>query len=149
MRLRKMKKTDDDFKPVCSLMDKHSDPHTFLDVERYDDYFSFMMYDIKDKKKRRSSDIVVKDRDALMRLVEFLNEWDFTDIEKMFVECNCGFDALKFTKVKKDYYNEEEDSVYIDYYWSFHGRVGNRNVIEVEISKDQALVLANQLMNSI
>lgn len=144
--------------PVCSLLDTDAEVRTFFDAEAdWDEKFQvlyFFMYDIKDKKKRRMSDIVVsydKRKDDLADLIKFLRDWNFSAAKygigyapRFWLDCDCLSDAFRFTKIKKELYNDKEDKVYIDFFssgWSLK----KKQTIEVNITKEQAKVLARQL----
>lgn len=138
--------------PVCSLLDANAKVRTFFDVEAdWDEQFPvlyFMMYDIKDKKKRRMSDIVVdysKRKDDVLKLVQFLRKWSF-DKDKTslyYFACDCNTDLFAFTKLR-NFREDKDDNMYIDFF-SSGGSFRKKQTIEVNITKDQALVLANQL----
>lgn len=144
--------------PVCSLLDADAKVRAFFDVEAdWDEKFQvlyFFMYDIKDKKKRRMSDIVVsydKRKDGLVDLIKFLRDWNFSATKygigyapRFWLDCDCLSDAFRFTKIKKELYNNDNDNVYIDFF-SSGGSFKKKQTTEVNITRDQAEVLANQL----
>lgn len=141
-------------RPLCALLDIKAAVRTFFDVEYdYDPKFKvlyFTMYDIKDKKKKRASDIIVSYIDRAFEiesLVEFLNDWDFgtDEMPKFFLDCDCGADLLKLFKVKKDAFGDDEDNMYIDYFSSGSGRFRRKQTIEVNITRQQAELLASRL----
>lgn len=150
--------------PICSLLDANAKVRTFFDVEAdWDKQFPvlyFQMYDIKDKKKKRMSDIIVgykkqiddevfKNRTKdLKNLIIFLKDWEsFEKVSSNFyLDCDCFEDLFKFTKLKKEYFKDKEDNMYIDFF-SSGGNFKKKQTIEVNITKDQALVLAEQLEN--
>lgn len=140
--------------PICSLLDADAKVRTFFDVEAdCDEKFQvlyFSMYDIKDKKKRRMSDIVVRydeRKDDLIGLIKFLKDWKFSATgyaPRFWLDCNCLSDAFRFTKIKKEIYNDREDKVYIDFF-SLGGSFKKKQVTEAGITRDQAEVLAKRL----
>lgn len=137
---------------ICSLLDVNAEVRAFFDVEADCDeklpmlYFS--MYDIKDKKKKRMSDIIVDcdtRKDELFDLIKFLRDWNFKKfLSYYYLSCNCETDLFKFMKLKKEYFNDKEDNMYICYF-SSGGNFKRKQTIEVNITKDQAKVLASQL----
>lgn len=140
--------------PICSLLDVNAKVRTFFEVEAdWDKQFPvlyFMMFDIKDKKRKRMSDIIVdysKRKDDVLKLVQFLREWSF-DKDKTssyYFACDCNTDLFAFTKLKKGYFREDkDDNMCIDFF-SSGGTFKRNQIIEVNIIKDQALVLADQL----
>lgn len=145
---------------VCSLLDANAETRTFFDVEAdWDGKFRvlyFLMYDIKDKKKKRMSDIVVsydKRKDDLNDLIRFLKDWKFSATKygigyapRFWLDCDCLSDTFRFTKIKKELYNDKEDNVYIDFF-SSGGNFKRKQVVEVNITKDQAKILVEQLEN--
>lgn len=146
--------------PICSLLDADAKIRTFFDVEADpDDQFPvlyFFMYDIEDKKKKRMSDIIVNYRtkeNDIIDLIKFLKNWNFSTVKlnmdsapKFWLDCDCLVDGFRFIKIKKEVYNEKEDNMYIDFF-SSGGNFKRKQVIEVNITKQQAEVLANQLEN--
>lgn len=145
---------------ICSLLDADAKVRTFFDVEAdRDEKFQilyFFIYDIKDKKKRRMSDIVVNyvsRKEDLINLIKFLRNWNFSInkenadlVPRFWLDCNCLSDAFRFVKTKKEVQNEKEDHVYIDFF-SSGGNFKKNQTIEANITRDQAEVLANQLEN--
>lgn len=138
---------------VCSLLDVTTKVRTLFEVEAdWDEKFPvlyFFMYDIKDKKKKRMSDIVVRydeRKDDLVNLIKFLKDWNFsaTKCSHFWLDCDCLSDAFRFTKIKKELYNDEDDNVYIDFF-SSSGNFKKKQITEVNITKDQAEILAEQL----
>lgn len=146
--------TEQTNRPLCALLDLKAAVRTFFDVEYdYDPKFKvlyFTMYDIKDKKKKRSSEIIVNYTERVPEiesLVEFLNDWDFDSekLPKFFLSCDCGADLFKFYKLKKDAFGDDEDNMYIDYFCTGRGRFRRKQTIEVNITRQQAELLASRL----
>lgn len=128
---------------VCSLFDAES--RGAFEVEKDETTFCFSMSFLK-KKKSQTEIIVSSDDEKLESLVEFLNDWNFNEIETFHLDCDCGTDLLKFTKLKKDLFNDKCDNCYVDYFFSGSKRIKKGSALEVNITKDQCLVLASQLM---
>lgn len=130
-------------KTICNFFDKKS--KRIFKVEKNEISFCFSMFSLK--KKKSQTEIIVSSNDLkLESLIEFLNNWNFNEIEMFHLDCDCGTDLLKFTKVKKDLFNDDCDNCYVDYFFSSSKKIKKEAAIEVNITKDQCLVFANQLM---
>lgn len=145
---------------ICTLVDSSEKVNKIFEVESdWDPDFHvlyFTMYDAKDKNKKRASDIIVdydpngeqivgNQRQHLEDLIKFLTNWDFKTAENFYLSCKCRADLMSFLKLKKDFFNDDNDNMYVDYYYSGIGKMHRKQVIEVNLSKEQAIFLGKEI----
>lgn len=143
-RLKNKKKFEDDTKTICSLFDTTS--REVLDVFTDVYFVYFKMFPLNHKTK--ATGILVKATSSeLKELIKFLKDWNFREDEtkEFYLNCDCGTDLFKFTKLKKEYYKDEHDNCYIEYFYSGFGKIKKGTAIELNVTKDQCRVLAEQI----